>query len=73
MTINYKNVFLALLAAILIAVPTAAVLQGKNSEIQKAEQQRILEIKKRDSHIQNLNDQLKQKTDSEIELNRMIN
>jgi len=70
MTINYKNVFLALLAAILIAVPTAAVLQGKNSEIQKAEQQRILEIKKRDSHIQNLNDQLKQKTDSEIELKK---
>lgn len=70
MSINYKNVFLALLAAILIAVPTAAVLQGKNSEIQKAEQQRILEIKKRDSHIQNLNDQLKQKTDSEIELKK---
>jgi soluble lytic murein transglycosylase-like protein len=70
MNITYRNVFLALLAAILIAVPTAAVLQGKNAEIQKSEQNRLLEIKKRDSQIQNLNDQLKQKTDESDSLKK---
>ena len=70
MSINYKNVFLALLAAILIAIPTAAALQGKNAEIQKGEQQHLLEIKKRDSQIQNLNDQLKQKTDDNDSLKK---
>lgn len=70
MSINYKNVFLALLAAILIAVPTAAVLQGKNAEIQKGEQQHLLEIKKRDSQIQDSNDQLKQKTDENDRLKK---
>lgn len=70
MNITYRNIFLALLAALLIAVPTAAVLQGKNAEIQKADQNRLIEIKKRDDVIKSINDQLKQKTDSEIELKK---
>ena len=70
MNISYRNIFLALLAAVLIAVPTAMVLQGKNSEIQKAEQNRLIEIEKREDVIKSIKDQLKQKTDSEIELKK---
>lgn len=70
MNITYRNIFLALLAALLIAIPTAAVLQGKNAQIQKAEQNRLIEIEKRDDVIKSIEDQLKQKTDSEIELKK---
>lgn len=70
MNFSYRNIFLALLAAILIAVPTAMVLQGKNAEIQKANQNRLIEIKKRDDALQLKQDQLKQKTDENIELKK---
>ncbi len=74
---NYRNIFLALLASVLIAIPTAAVLQSKNDQIKKSDQKNVLEIKKRDSELQKMqdlikskDDQLKQKTDSEIELKK---
>lgn len=70
MNISYRNIFLALLAAILIAVPTAMVLQGKNSEIQKAEQNRLIEIEKREDVIKSIDDQLKQKTIEADELKK---
>jgi len=70
MNISYRNIFLALLAAILIAVPTAMVLQGKNAEIQKANHNRLIEIKKRDDALQLKEDQLKQKTIEADELKK---
>src|SRR5574343_259540 len=70
MNITYRNIFLALLVAILIEITTAMVLQGKNAEIKKANQNRLIEIKKRDDALQLKQDQLKQKTDENIELKK---
>lgn len=67
---DYRNVLLALIAAILIAIPTAIVLQGKNSQLEKSEQNRTIEIKKREDVIKSKEDQLKQKTDENIELQK---
>lgn len=46
------------------------VLQGKNSEIQKAEQNRLIEIEKREDVIKSIDDQLKQKTIEADELKK---
>lgn len=77
MNINYKNIFLALVAALLIAVPTAAVLKHKNDAIQKSNELRSVEIEKRESDLEKLRinsktieDQLKQKTIEADELKK---
>lgn len=73
MNINYKTVFLALIASLLIAIPTATALNTKSNEAKiertKANQLQI-DLKKRDSTLQKTIDekiqteeQLKQKAD----------
>lgn len=73
MNINYRNVFLALIAAILIAIPTAAALNHKSNEvnIEKSKSNQLqFDLKKRDSTLQKTinekiqtEEQLKQKAD----------
>lgn len=67
--INYKNVFLALIAAILLAIPTAAAFQNKDAQIEKSEQQKTFEIERRDSQLEKIKIE-KKKTDSELEKER---
>lgn len=69
LNINYKNIFIVLIGAILIAIPTAAVLQNKNDQIEKSEQNRVFEIEKRDSQLDKLQIE-KKKTDAELEKER---
>lgn len=69
LNIDYRKVFIVLLAAILIAIPTAAVLQNKNNQIEKSEQQRIFEIEKRDSQLKDLQIE-KNKSETQLEKER---
>lgn len=65
--INYKNVFFALLAAILIAIPTAAVLsKHKEAQIERTEKQRLqVDLEQRE---QELNQQINQKLKAKKQL-----
>lgn len=66
MNIDYRKVFLALVAAIIIAVPTAAVFKNHNNQIESERQEKSrlqLDIKKKDSELQQSEEQLKQKSD----------
>lgn len=66
MNIDYRKVFLALVAAIIIAVPTAAVFKNHNQQIESERQQKSrlqLDIKTKDTELQQSQDQLKQKSD----------
>lgn len=63
MNINYRNVFIALIASLLLAVPTAAILNHKNNqiEIEKSNSNRLqLDIEKRESELQkSINEKIK--------------
>lgn len=66
MNIDYRKVFLALVAAIIIAIPTAAVFKNHNNQIESERQEKSrlqLDIKKKDSELQQSEEQLKQKSD----------
>lgn len=73
MNINYKTVFIALIASLLIAIPTAAALSTKTNEakIERTKSNQLqIDLKKRDSTLQKTIDekiqteqQLKQKAD----------
>lgn len=80
MNIDYKKVFIALIASVLIAIPTAAALNNKSNQLNiertKANQLNV-DLKKRDSDLRKMqdliktkDDQLKQKTESEIQLKK---
>jgi len=71
MNIDYRKVFLALVAAIIIAVPTASAFKNHNQQIENERQQKSrlqLDIKKKDTELQQSQDQLKQKSDEAEQL-----
>lgn len=71
MNIDYRKVFLALIAAIIIAIPTAAAFQNHNKQIQSERQQKSrlqLDIQKKDSELEKLkiqSEEQRQKDDAE--------
>lgn len=73
MTIDYKKVFLALIAAIIISVPTAAAFTNHSKQIETERQQKSrlqLDIKKKDDQLQKSQDDLKQKADEAEKLKK---
>jgi len=66
MNIDYRKVFLALIASIIIAIPTAAVFKNHNQEVNSERQQNSrlqLDIEKIQTEKQKSDDLLKQKAD----------
>lgn len=66
MTIDYRKLFIGLIAALLLTVPVAAALKNKDNQlkIEKSNQQQLqIDIKKRDSDLQKKQDELKLKSD----------
>lgn len=66
MTIDYKKLLLAFVAAVIIAIPTATVLANKNNQIETERQGKSrlqLDIKKRDEIQRQTDEALKKKAD----------
>ncbi len=66
MNIDYRKVFLALVAAIIIAIPTASAFKNHNKQIESERQNNSrlqLDIKKREEQQRQTDDALKQKAD----------
>lgn len=70
MTINYKSVLLALIASLLIAIPTATALNTKSNEakIERTKSNQLqIDLKKRDSTLQKTIDE-KIQTEEQLKL-----
>lgn len=75
MNINYKTVLLALIASVLIAIPTAAALNHKNHEVnfEKTKSNQLqFDLKKRDSTLQKTIDE-KVKTEDQLKIQKQQN
>lgn len=73
MTIDYKKLLLAFIAAVIIAIPTATVLANKNNQIETERQGKSrlqLDIKKKDEIQRQTDDALKKKTDETEQLRK---
>lgn len=66
MNIDYRKMFLALIAAVIISVPTAMVFKNHNNQLKAGQQERNrlqFDIKQKDEQQRQTDDALKQKAD----------
>lgn len=66
MNIDYRKMFLAIIAAVIISIPTAMVFQNRNNQLNSERQEKSrlqLDIKKRQEQQRQTDDALKQKAD----------
>lgn len=66
MNIDYKKLFVGLIAALLLTVPVATALKNKDHQfnVEKSKSNQLqIDVKKRDSELQKKQDELKLKTD----------
>ncbi len=63
MNIDYRKVILAFIAAVIIAIPTAAAFQNRTNQIESERQDKSrlqLDVKKKDSELEKLKIQTKE-------------
>lgn len=73
MTIDYKKLLLAFIAAVIIAIPTATVLANKNNQIETERQEKSrlqLDIKTKQQQQRETDEALKKKTDEAEKLRK---